>query len=70
MVFSQIVIASSMAYSQEIFNMAKRYNDLGVVLASQNQYEEALECFIKADEILGGNEDVQRNIQLCRAMLK
>ena len=70
MVFAEIAIASSMIYSQEVFNMACRLNEQGIIFANNSQYDKALECFLNADELLPGTWEIQQNIQICRDMLK
>lgn len=70
MVFTQIAIASSMAYQQELFNLASELNEQGIVFADNSQFEEALECFKRADEILPGNAQIRKNIQICLENMK
>lgn len=70
MVFTEIAIASSMAYNQELFNLANELNEQGILFAENSQYEEALECFMQADEILPGNNEIRKNIQICLENLK
>jgi hypothetical protein len=70
MVFAEIAIASSMTYPQEVFNLANELNEEGIAFVNSCQYQEALECFLAADELLPGTKEIQNNIQICREMLE
>ena len=58
---------TSMALSTASASKRRAYelNELGIRLANEYQYQDALNCFLEADQLMPGNYTIQNNIQLC-----
>lgn len=40
-------------------------NELGIRFANEYHYQDALDCFLEADQLMPGNYTIQNNIRLC-----
>ena len=60
----------AMSAANERERRAYELNELGIRLANEYHYNEALNYFLEANELMPNNQDILNNIQICREALR